>query len=129
MERIRRELSGFADSERVVQVCNIEGLEQIRRAAPEYEPDTLVAYAMADMVLSGLTLTATGGAFRSRRRWYGISFHCRAAAGYEGVTAFDFTLGEPIPEDLWEGHYLNAEDVDEGSPGGAGVASPAGGTR
>ncbi len=61
MQRIRRSLTGFADSERMIQICNIEALEQIRRAAPDYDPDTLVAYAMSDLLSSGLTLTATGG--------------------------------------------------------------------
>jgi hypothetical protein len=113
MARIRKSLSGFDNSERLVQLCNIEGLEQIRRAAPKYDPDTLVGYAFADLGYAGLTLTATGGAFRSRRKWYGVSYTCTAAADLEGVTAFAFKLGDPIPEDEWEDHNLNAEDEDE----------------
>jgi hypothetical protein len=113
MARIRQTLTTFADSERVVQLCNIEGLEQIRRAEPKYDPDTLVGYAMSDFVSNGLTLSAAGGAFRSRRKWYGISFKCTVAPGYEGVTAFEFKLGDPIPRDEWEDHNLNAEDAEE----------------
>jgi hypothetical protein len=113
MERIRRTLGTMADSERIVQLCNIEGLEQIRRAEPKYDPDTLVGYAMADMVTNGMKLSAVGGAFRSRRKWYGIAFNCTVAAGYDGVTAFEFKLGDPIPHDEWEDHNLNAEDSDE----------------
>jgi hypothetical protein len=116
MARIRQTLTTFADSERVVQLCNIEGLEQIRRAEPKYDPDTLVGYAMNDFVSAGMTLSAAGGAFRSRRKWYGISYHCTVAPDYEGVTAFEFTIGSPIPEDQWEAHNLNAEDEEEGSP-------------
>lgn len=113
MQRIRQGLTGFADSERMVQICNIEALEQIRRAAPAFDPDTMVAYAMSDMVWQGMTLTAAGAAFRSRRRWYEIAFHCTVAPGYEGVTAFDFKLGAAIPEAAWEEHNLNAEDEVE----------------
>ena len=113
MARIRQTLTTIADSERVVQLCNIEGLEQIRRAEPKYDPDTLVSYAMADPVAAGMTLSAPGGAFRSRRKWYGISFKCTAAPDYQGVTAFEFKLGEPIPQDQWEEHNLNAEDTEE----------------
>ncbi len=113
MAKIRHTLTTFADSERMVQLCNIEGLEQIRRAEPKYDPDALVGYAMADLAYDGMTISATGGAFRSRRKWYGISFNCTVAPGYEGVTAFEFKLGDPIPEDQWEDHNLNAEDVDE----------------
>lgn len=113
MERIRTELTHFDPGERVVQLCNIEGLEQIKRAAPQFAPDTLVSYAMADNSIAGLTLTATGGAFRSRRKWYGVSLKCTVGADLESVTSFEFQLGKPIPEDEWEDHNLNAEDTDE----------------
>ena len=106
-------MTTLADTERVVQLCNIEGLEQIRRAAPTYAPDTLVPYAMADMDGSGLTLIASGGAFRSRRRWFGVMFRCAVAPDYSGVTAFSFKLGAEIPPDQWEAHNLNAEDASE----------------
>jgi hypothetical protein len=68
---------------------------------------------MSDMMWQGLTLTAAGGAFRSRRKWYGVAFHCTVASGYEAVTAFDFKLGDPIPEDKWDEYLLNAEDEDD----------------
>lgn len=113
MEHIRRAFGTLAGSEKLVQLCNIEGLEQIRRAEPGYDPDTLVPYAMADMQTAGLTLKAAGAAFRSRRKWYGVSFQCTVAADLAGVTAFEFRLGQPIPEDQWEDHNLNAEDSDE----------------
>lgn len=107
-----RTLRSFTDQERIIQVCNVEAIEQIGRAAPEYVPDTVVGYAMSDFVLSGLSIIATGGAFRSRRRWYEISYTCTAAPNYEAVTAFEFQLGAEIPEALWEAHNLNASDED-----------------
>ena len=113
MQKIRAALETFAPGERLVQLCNIEGLEQIRRGAPSYDPDTLVSYAMADTAAAGLTLSAPGGAFRSRRRWYGIAFKCTVAADLESVTGFEFKVGKPIPESEWEAHNLNAEDADE----------------
>lgn len=113
MDRIRKTFGTLASSEKLMQLCNIEGLEQIRRAQPQYDPDTLVSYAMRDPVSTGLTLSATGGAFRSRRKWYEISFQCSVAADLSAVTAFEFRVGEPIPEDQWEAHNLNAEDADE----------------
>jgi hypothetical protein len=113
MASVRRGLTTLASSEKVTQLCNIEALEQIRLAAPHYDPDTLVSYAMSQPISSGLMLTALGGAFRSRRLWYGISFECVAAPTLDGVTSFSFRLGEPIPESEWEEHFLNAEDKVE----------------
>jgi hypothetical protein len=113
MEHIRKTFGTLASSEKLMQLCNIEGLEQIRRAQPQYDPDTLVSYAMSDPVSAGLTLSAAGGAFRSRRKWYGIAFKCTVAADLSAVTAFEFRLGEPVPPDQWEDHNLNPEDSDE----------------
>lgn len=113
MAQVRRGLATVADSEKVMQLCNIEALEQIRLAVPQYDPDTMVSYAMAMPITSGLLLTALGGAFRSRRQWYNVAFECEAAPGLDGVTSFSFKLGALIPESEWEEHYLNAEDKVE----------------
>jgi len=113
MKKMRATLETFAPGERLVQLCNIEGLEQIRRGAPGYDPDTLVSYAMSDPLTAGMTLSAPGAAFRSRRRWYGVAFKCTVAADLESVTAFEFKVGKPIPQNEWEAHNLNAEDADE----------------
>lgn len=113
MAQVRRALATIADNEKIVQLCNIEALEQIRLAAPQYDPDTMVSYAMATPITSGLLLTALGGAFRSRRQWYNVAFECEASPTLDGVTSFSFKLGELIPESEWEEHYLNAEDKAE----------------
>jgi hypothetical protein len=113
MAKIKRAFGTLAPSERQVQLCNIEGLEQIRRNEPTYDPDTLVPYAMSDPLTAGLTLSAQGAAFRSRRKWYGMAFKCTVAADLQSVTAFEFKLGTPIPPAEWEEHNLNDEDSDE----------------
>lgn len=111
--RIAAALTTLGGDERVVQLCNIEALEQIRVAAPQYVPDTMVAYAMADMDVRGPTLTADGGAFRSRRNWFAIAFSCTVALDFSHVEAFEFTLGAPIPRDQWEAHFLTEAEAEE----------------
>jgi len=96
-----------------VQLCSIEAIEQIRRARPEFDPDTVVAYAMADMATRDGALIADGGAFRSRREWYEVKFSCVAAADYSAVERFEFSVGSFIPHELWEEHYLTAAESDE----------------
>jgi hypothetical protein len=113
MVKVRRELGNLAGSERVVQLCNIEALEQIRLAEPSTDPDTLVGYAFADLDQHGLELSASGGAFRSRRHWYAVTYHCTAGADLMSVTAFRFQLGDEIPQSAWEAHNLTAADADE----------------
>lgn len=113
MAGVRRTLGTLAGSEQLIQLCNIEGLEQLRVALPDLHPDTLVPYAMADMTQGGLTLIANGAAFRSRRRWFALNFTCEAAPSLRSVTAFAFRVGDEVPESEWDAHGLNAEDEDE----------------
>ncbi len=111
--KLRQAMTTLADPERVVQLCDIEAMEQVRRVRPDYDPDMVVPYAMEDTAVQGGALVATGGAFRSRREWYAISFRCTPTRDFEHVEAFEFTLGEAIPHELWDAHYLTAEEQDE----------------
>lgn len=111
--KLRQAMRTLDVSERVVQLCDIEAMEQIRRARSDYDPDMVVPYAMEDMATVDGTLVATGGAFRSRREWYELSFRCTPARDFEHVEAFEFTLGNQIPHELWDAHYLTAEETDE----------------
>lgn len=110
---LRAAMETLDGSERLVQLCSIEAIEQIRRARPEFDPDTVVAYAMADMATRDGALVADGGAFRSRREWYEVKFICLAAADYSSVERFEFSVGNFIPHDQWEEHYLTAAESDE----------------
>jgi hypothetical protein len=96
--------------ERIIQLCNLEAMEQVHAWKPEFEPDFVVAYAMAEIRLSDVTLEADGAALRNRRNWYNISYTCEVAADMEAVVAFEFVLGEAIPESEWEAHFLAAAD-------------------
>jgi len=96
--------------ERIIQLCNLEAMEQVHAWRPAFEPDYVVAYAMGDIALTGLTLVADGAALRNHRAWYAMRYRCEVAADMEAVVAFEFVLGEPIPESEWAGHYLAAGD-------------------
>jgi len=110
---VRAAMKTLDGSERLVQLCSIEAIEQIRRARPEFDPDTVVAYAMADMATRDGALIADGGAFRSRREWYEVKFSCVAAADYSAVERFEFSVGKFIPHEQWEAHDLTAAESDE----------------
>ncbi|WEK04209.1 MAG: DUF930 domain-containing protein [Candidatus Devosia phytovorans] len=100
----------LAGDEQVIQICNMEALEQLRVADASKLPDAVVGYAYGDLVLAGNRLTASGGAFRSAGQWFHLQYHCTAAADARGVSAFDFTVGDAIPESEWEEHALNGSD-------------------
>lgn len=108
--KARKVLRQLASSERIVQLCNIEAMEQVHNWKPEFQPDFLVAYAMADTKLSGQKLQADGGAFRSKRHWYNIGFTCEVTPDLKEVISFAFLVGDAIPESQWEDHNLSVDD-------------------
>ncbi len=109
--RARQELTTFAPDERAIQLCNIEAMEQIRRWKAEFRPDLVVPYATGNLGIDGGAIHAQGGAFRSRGRWYGVTFSCDVTEG--AVTAFEFSVGAPIPEARWAEYNLVAGDPED----------------
>ncbi|RST85238.1 DUF930 domain-containing protein [Aquibium carbonis] len=109
----KRELRGLFRDERIIQLCNLEAMEQVHAWKPAFEPDQMVAYAMADIELAGPRLVADGAALRDHRTWYRISYACEVAADMETVVAFEFVLGEAIPESEWDAHALATGDGPE----------------
>ncbi|MDW5314916.1 DUF930 domain-containing protein [Rhizobium sp. PL01] len=108
--KARKALGQLAPSERIVQLCNIEAMEQVHIRKAALKPDFLVAYAMADTELSGQKLKADGGAFRSKRRWYNIGFICEVTPDLKKVVSFAFAVGSEIPKGEWADHNLLADD-------------------
>ncbi|WHO74854.1 DUF930 domain-containing protein [Rhizobium sp. BT03] len=108
--RAREALRGLAGSERSLQLCDLEALEQVRRARPDMRPDLLAPYAMAPEKISGNSVEVRGGALRSNRAWYNIQFKCGLDAGSGKITSFAFLVGDAIPQAEWQAHDLVADD-------------------
>ncbi|WP_186417888.1 DUF930 domain-containing protein [Bosea sp. CS1GBMeth4] len=104
----REALKTLDAAERIEQLCNLEAMSQIHAWKAEFEPDRVVAYAMAGTKLSKTILEAEGAAFRSRKQWYGLRFRCEMAADGK-VTGFQFRVGEAIPRSEWAAHDLPPE--------------------
>lgn len=98
---------------RLEQICNIEAMAQIAAALKPFEPDRIVAYAMADTKRAGNTIVAQGAAFRSGENWYNLSYECRLDIVHQAVKGFELTVGTAIPRELWESHNLPSPDVDK----------------
>lgn len=98
----RADLATFASDERMVQLCNLEALDQIRKWQADFQPERVVPYATAEEKIRGTTIKAEGAAFRSRGNWYGLKFNCELAGDGESVVGFEFLVGGPIPRDRWD---------------------------
>ena len=104
----REALKTLEASERIEQICNLEAMSQIHAWKEQFEPDRVVAFAMAGTKLTKSTLEAEGAAFRSRKQWYGLRFRCEMAANGK-VVGFQFQVGEAIPRSEWAAHDLPPE--------------------
>ncbi|WP_246135662.1 DUF930 domain-containing protein [Mesorhizobium intechi] len=96
------DLATFASDERMVQLCNIEAMDQIRRWRADFQPERVVPYATAEEKINGTTIAADGAAFRSRKNWYGLKFKCQLARDGESVIGFEFLVGDPVAREKWD---------------------------
>ena len=108
--KARQLLGTLSGGERNLQLCNLEALEQVSRSRPGSAPDLVAPYAMKPEKVKGNSIEVDGGAFRSKRNWFNIRFHCEVDPQGKTVTAFAFAIGDAIPKDLWQEHNLVAED-------------------
>lgn len=107
----RQALATFAPDERAIQLCNIEAMEQIHRWKAELRPDLVVPYATGNLRIGGGSIHAEGAAFRAGGRWYAVTFSCNVAQG--AVSAFEFSVGEAIPEARWAEYNLVAGNPED----------------
>ncbi|WP_258593278.1 DUF930 domain-containing protein [Mesorhizobium sp. AR07] len=98
----RADLATFASDERMVQLCNLEAMDQIRRWRTDFQPERVVPYATAEEKITGTTIAANGAAFRSRRNWYSLKFRCQLAGDGESVVGFEFLVGDLVPREKWD---------------------------
>ncbi|MFW8693127.1 MULTISPECIES: DUF930 domain-containing protein [Mesorhizobium] len=98
----RADLATFASDERMVQLCNLEAMDQIRRWRADFRPERVVPYATAEEKVRGTTIAADGAAFRSRKNWYSLKFKCQLARDGESVIGFEFLVGDPVARDKWD---------------------------
>ena len=105
-ERFARSLQMLAPAERLEQLCGYTAMKRIRQDDKSFRPDRTVANAMAEPLEHNDTLESKGGAFRSRGKWYALSYSCTATPDRMAVTDFHYTIGAEIPETKWAGYGL-----------------------
>lgn len=106
----RQLLGTLSGGERNLQLCNLEALEQISRSRPGSAPDLVAPYAMKAEKVRGNSVEVDGGAFRSKRNWFNVRFHCEVDPAGQAVVAFAFAIGDAIPRSEWQEHNLVADD-------------------
>lgn len=103
--RFEKSLARLAPNARLEQLCDYTAMKRIR-AGSHYRPDRAVSYAIRRGTIRGNTLVAKGAAFRSRHRWYHLSYTCKTTADRMQVVSFEFHVGAEIPESEWAEYDL-----------------------
>ncbi|QDG78309.1 DUF930 domain-containing protein [Labrenzia sp. PHM005] len=98
----RRVLTMVTSQDRREQICALEAMEQVRADATGFQPDRLMPYALKNTVQNAQLIFAPAAALRSRRNWYEITYRCRLNAAGTVVEEFEYALGPPIPQNLWD---------------------------
>ena len=96
----------LAPAERLEQLCGYTAMTRIRLDDKSFRPDRTVANAMTEPRVLNDTIEVKGGAFRSRGKWFALSYSCTATPDRMAVVAFGYTIGPEIPETKWAGFGL-----------------------
>ncbi len=86
---------------RLEQVCDAEAMKRIARENREFRIDRSVVSALSEPRVKEDTLSGTGGAFRSKGKWYQYAFTCKATPDRLRVISFEYSIGEEIPQAQW----------------------------
>jgi hypothetical protein len=105
----REALPLLDDTERMVQLCDLEAMEQVGEWRPGFRPERVVAYALSEVAVAGDMIVADGAAFLSERSWYGLKFKCGLSPGHDTVVAFEFLVGDRVPKADWDASNLEVE--------------------
>ena len=104
--RILRSLKLLEPIDRLEQLCDYTAMVHIRKDQRKFHPDRAVASAIKPPKISADTIEAKGGAFRSRKHWYEMSYTCTATPDHMKVLSFRLSVGAEIPETKWAAYGL-----------------------
>ena len=105
-EKFEKVLLKLDPSARLEQLCDYTALTRIRADDKNFRPDRAVANAMAEPKVTHDTVEAKAGAFRSRKKWYTLTYRCTATPDHLKVVSFNYTIGAEIPATQWAGYGL-----------------------
>jgi len=100
MARAAEAIKKLPPEKRLSQTCNIEAIGQLGNAGKGYNPDALVADALAKPVMAGSSFTVMGGAFRSDGKWRAISYECTLSSDLSAVKSFSYRVGGDVTAQL-----------------------------
>jgi hypothetical protein len=99
--KVERMLKQLDPDARFEQICDLEAMQRIGKDKA-YRPERTVVSALASPKVANGTMTGTGGAFKSKGKWFQFSFTCKTSPDHMEIQSFSYQIGRPIPEHEWE---------------------------
>ncbi len=90
---------------RLEQVCDLEAMTRIRKET-QHRPDRAKSNVSSEPKHAGHVLTAKGGAFRSKGKWYALSFVCEGTPDHMKAIKLKYQVGQVIPQSKWQEYGL-----------------------
>ena len=90
------------DEERARQLCIVLGIDKIRKDKRVAKADRVKTSIFSQASFADNTVSTKGGAVRSNKQWFHLSFTCHLDAELKHAKDFVFEIGSIIPETEWE---------------------------
>jgi hypothetical protein len=103
MDRVLKELE---PEERAHQVCNLRGIDAVRKGSHLKGVDRVTTTIQKPALFKDNVVIAKDGAVRAKNRWYFLDFTCAVSDDQMKAKSFEFKLGGEIPEAKWEDYGL-----------------------
>ena len=91
---------------RLEQRCDTEAMERINKDDSGFRPDKVIAYSFGEPLYDTNQIKAPGAVFRSKGEWYRLKFKCVTGPDHIEVLSLKYKIGEQVPREQWDGHYL-----------------------
>ncbi len=103
MDRVLKELE---PEERARQVCNLRGIDAVRKGSRLKGVDRVTNTLQKPTVFKDNMVVGKNAAVRAKHRWYFLDFTCAVTGDQMKATSFDYKLGSEIPESEWDEYGL-----------------------
>ena len=87
---------------RMIQLCNLSGLETVAKDKRMGKVDRVLIDALAQPTVESNVAKGAGGALRSKGQWYKFSYRCELTSDRTRATHFSYVLDQQIPKAQWE---------------------------
>ncbi len=103
---LTRQLKELSGTTRFVQACNLQALIEVSRDKNGLRPTHAAVDALGAPHVDGDVMKGSGGALRSRDKWYQFSFTCSTTPDHLEVKSFTYKIGKAIPKEQWASYNL-----------------------